>query len=178
MLRRSAIALVVVGTLACPRPQTLDQAHEEPDLITATHVVLPGQNLFRISRAYGVSVDELMALNGIEDPKSLVVGQRLLIPGVAEAKQILVTADGGTPELEERSYASSDQPVSGTDVDGRAHAPPTSGGTSERGRRVVPLTTRPGQGKGDLEWPVRGVLYARFGKKGSDPHDGIDLAAP
>ena len=32
--------------------------------------------------------------------------------------------------------------------------------------------------KGALEWPLRGVLYARFGKKGTDLHEGIDLAAP
>ncbi len=31
---------------------------------------------------------------------------------------------------------------------------------------------------GALQWPLRGVLYARFGKKGREPHDGIDLAAP
>jgi murein DD-endopeptidase MepM/ murein hydrolase activator NlpD len=31
---------------------------------------------------------------------------------------------------------------------------------------------------GTLQWPLRGVLYARFGKKGREPHDGIDLAAP
>jgi len=29
-----------------------------------------------------------------------------------------------------------------------------------------------------LEWPLHGVLYARFGRKGREPHDGIDLAAP
>ena len=29
-----------------------------------------------------------------------------------------------------------------------------------------------------LQWPLRGVLYARYGKKGREPHDGIDLAAP
>jgi murein DD-endopeptidase MepM/ murein hydrolase activator NlpD len=29
-----------------------------------------------------------------------------------------------------------------------------------------------------LDWPLRGVLYGRFGKKGREPHDGIDLAAP
>jgi murein DD-endopeptidase MepM/ murein hydrolase activator NlpD len=29
-----------------------------------------------------------------------------------------------------------------------------------------------------LDWPVRGLLYARFGKKGKEPHDGVDLAAP
>jgi len=32
--------------------------------------------------------------------------------------------------------------------------------------------------RGDLEWPLRGVLYARFGRKGKEAHDGIDLAAP
>jgi lipoprotein NlpD len=31
---------------------------------------------------------------------------------------------------------------------------------------------------GQLEWPLRGVLYARFGRKGKEAHDGIDLAAP
>jgi murein DD-endopeptidase MepM/ murein hydrolase activator NlpD len=29
-----------------------------------------------------------------------------------------------------------------------------------------------------LDWPLHGVLYARFGKKGRERHDGIDLAAP
>ena len=34
------------------------------------------------------------------------------------------------------------------------------------------------RGSGQLHWPLRGVLYARFGRKGKSPHDGIDLAAP
>ena len=29
-----------------------------------------------------------------------------------------------------------------------------------------------------LEWPLKGMLYAKFGKKGKEVHDGIDLAAP
>jgi murein DD-endopeptidase MepM/ murein hydrolase activator NlpD len=40
-------------------------------------------------------------------------------------------------------------------------------------------TARPeGRGGKRLAWPVRGVLYARFGRKGKEPHDGVDLAAP
>ena len=31
------------------------------------------------------------------------------------------------------------------------------------------------RGSGQLQWPLRGVLYARFGRKGKSPHDGIDL---
>ena len=34
------------------------------------------------------------------------------------------------------------------------------------------------RGSGQLHWPLRGVLYARFGRKGKSLHDGIDLAAP
>lgn len=37
---------------------------------------------------------------------------------------------------------------------------------------------RLGNPEGTLDWPLKGVLYARFGKKGRGPHDGIDLAAP
>lgn len=37
---------------------------------------------------------------------------------------------------------------------------------------------RPVARAGTLEWPLRGVLYARFGRKGKTPHDGIDLSAP
>ena len=29
-----------------------------------------------------------------------------------------------------------------------------------------------------LDWPVRGVLFSRYGRRGGDQHDGIDLAAP
>lgn len=43
--------------------------------------------------------------------------------------------------------------------------------------RIVPAQ-RPTASTSQLQWPLRGVLYARFGKKGREPHDGIDLAAP
>ncbi|MBN1284802.1 MAG: LysM peptidoglycan-binding domain-containing protein [Anaerolineae bacterium] len=60
-----------------------------PDLGTApaggasgavTHTVAPGENLFRISRGYGVSMSAIMAANGITDPDLLYAGQALTIP--------------------------------------------------------------------------------------------------
>jgi len=48
-----------------------------------THVVQPGENLYRIALKYGVTVDDLMRVNGLVDPRQLRVGQVLIIPGGA-----------------------------------------------------------------------------------------------
>ena len=45
------------------------------------HWVRPGENLYRIGKAYGVPFDTLGRLNGIRDPHRIKVGQRLFIPG-------------------------------------------------------------------------------------------------
>lgn len=61
---------------------------------------------------------------------------------------------------------------------------PTSEAAAPRASPVAARTAVLGRGSlaaapaGLLQWPLRGVLYARFGKKGREPHDGIDLAAP
>ncbi len=46
-----------------------------------THVVQPGETLYGIARRYGVSVNDIMATNGLIDPNYIVVGQILVIPG-------------------------------------------------------------------------------------------------
>jgi lipoprotein NlpD len=51
--------------------------------------------------------------------------------------------------------------------------PPVAGRPAGLSRTFIPAAVA-----GTLQWPMRGVLYARFGKKGKEPHDGIDLAAP
>lgn len=45
------------------------------------HRVRPGENLYRISKAYGVPVAELAAVNHLSDPSRIEVGEELLIPG-------------------------------------------------------------------------------------------------
>ena len=50
--------------------------------VSGTLIVQPGQTLFSIARANGKTVQELMAANGLSSP-SIRVGQRLVIPGVA-----------------------------------------------------------------------------------------------
>ncbi len=150
-------------------PLPLRAAHPEPELFTVRHRVARGETMYRISRTYGVTVEDLAAANGIRDPRSLAVGQELLIP----------TAPPEEPPhgASERASAPGGQ---GGRASGRGSAPPRPGspgrpGGSQAGKgssRPVPET------RGMLDWPLRGVLYGRFGKKGKEPHDGIDLAAP
>ncbi len=45
-----------------------------------THVVQPGENLFRISLHYGLTYQTVAAANGIINPDLIYVGQRLIIP--------------------------------------------------------------------------------------------------
>lgn len=44
------------------------------------HVVRPGENLFRIGKAYDVSYEELARANRIRDPRQIRIGQRVFIP--------------------------------------------------------------------------------------------------
>ena len=46
-----------------------------------TYVVVKGDNPVTIAKKLKVSYDELIALNHIEDPRKLQIGQKLLIPG-------------------------------------------------------------------------------------------------
>jgi len=113
--------------------------HQAETLPVQIHRVAAGETFFHIAHEYDVPVDELMKANHISDPRSLSVGQALVIPRAPTVE----------PE------------------------PKTS-----KGRRAARKAEPVGRSGGVLDWPLHGVLYARFGTKGGDPHEGIDLAAP
>ncbi|HEX8822441.1 MAG TPA: M23 family metallopeptidase [Archangium sp.] len=139
----------------------LREPHPEPELVSVRHKVAPGETMYRIAKNYGITVEELSEANGIDDPRTLVLGQELVIPGV---------------ERPVPAPAPSRPPTSGTST-----RPPVVSAPSRPAPRPgpAPATSRPvPETKGLLDWPLRGVLYARFGKKGREPHDGIDLAVP
>jgi murein DD-endopeptidase MepM/ murein hydrolase activator NlpD len=74
-LVRAALALGLLALAACASAPTSG----------VTHVVRPGENLYRISRYYGVPVPDLVQANGVRDVTNLEVGQRLRIPGALRA---------------------------------------------------------------------------------------------
>ncbi|MDR2468742.1 MAG: M23 family metallopeptidase [Spirochaetaceae bacterium] len=44
------------------------------------HIVKNGETVYSMARRYGVSVDDILLVNGIDDPRKVQVGQRLRIP--------------------------------------------------------------------------------------------------
>jgi murein DD-endopeptidase MepM/ murein hydrolase activator NlpD len=64
-----------------PHPAQRAQAQNH----TVYHTVLPGQTLWRISRAYATTVEALASTNALSNPSQLAAGTRLLIPGAVEA---------------------------------------------------------------------------------------------
>jgi LysM repeat protein len=72
MKRITVCVLACVALLAVGVAPALAQA--------TTHVVQPGENLFRIALRYGVSVDSIMAANNLTNPNFVYSGQVLTIP--------------------------------------------------------------------------------------------------
>jgi len=56
-----------------PNDKTADAGHK-------TYTVAKGDNPASIARKFKVSYDELLAINHIDDPRKLKIGQKLLIP--------------------------------------------------------------------------------------------------
>lgn len=54
--------------------------HGKADVTHKTYVVTKGDNPVSIAKKFKVSYDELLALNHIDDPRKLKIGQKLLIP--------------------------------------------------------------------------------------------------
>lgn len=66
--------------LQIPAPSVTQPSESVPATGGQTHVVQPGENLFRISLRYGKTVDEVAAYNGIANPHYIYPGQVIRIP--------------------------------------------------------------------------------------------------
>ncbi|MBU0549386.1 MAG: N-acetylmuramoyl-L-alanine amidase [Candidatus Omnitrophica bacterium] len=53
------------------------------------HIVAPGETLWRISKSYGVEIDEIMRANKLREKDKLEMGEKLLIPGALPASSVI-----------------------------------------------------------------------------------------
>jgi len=153
--------LLLLCVMACPKakvapraqtqtPKAKDTAKDTASAVATPlfHTVAKGETFYGISRSYRVPLSELLAANQMRESDILHVGQRLAIPQTSSSASSVANSAVAASELTVSNEAG--------------------------GKRAVP----PGVVKIVLEWPVKGMLYAKFGKKGKEVHDGIDLAAP
>jgi murein DD-endopeptidase MepM/ murein hydrolase activator NlpD len=169
-VRRAALAAATLWLGACagarpvPRPATgtparslpiplaASEFHEEPQVVGVVHVVRKGETVYRIARAYGVAPADLLEENGIVDPRQVAVGTELFVPGASRVVGMEETT-GSTPTAVGRPPAHGTAPA------------------------VEPEHPAPAV-KARLAWPLKGVLYGRYGVRSGRRHDGIDLSAP
>jgi murein DD-endopeptidase MepM/ murein hydrolase activator NlpD len=135
-----------------PIPLAASEFHEEPEVVGVVHVVKKGETVYRIARAYGVAPADLLEENGIVDPRQVSVGAELFVPGASRVVDLEET--GG--------------------VAARAGERPAAAGPAPPLENGHPASA----GKARLDWPLKGVLYGRFGVRSGRRHDGIDLSAP
>ena len=114
------------------------------------HRVRPGENLYRIGKAYGEDYTMLARVNRIYPPYTLKTGDVLFIPGATRQLPVGVIT-----------------PKSANSAPPKRPAPAVAVGSSGS-------SAKSGYG---FSWPLRGRMTARFGGRGSDIHDGIDIAA-
>jgi len=101
--------LLIVALFAVSGCATVPRMQPIPAAIPAQpraqwHTVEKGETLWRISKNYGVGLNELMAANGISDTRHIAPGSRIMIPsrrawtaGVSAAYPSDVAAIVGTP---------------------------------------------------------------------------------
>ena len=150
-----ALVALGPGCATVQAPIALSDTHVEPDLVSVKHRVEQGETAYRIAKSYGLTTEELIAANNLDSTGELKVGQELWVPGAAKQAKI---AQYDSPEPEASATAR------------------RSPGSEKRPGPTKAVKV--GKQEGVLQWPVRGVLYAKFGRKGKEGHDGIDLAAP
>jgi len=170
--RTGLAAAALLALCACPAPPRL-APHSSPvplsppagdgdqggkDGAGVVHVVRRGQTLYRIAKTYGIDPQDLMETNGITDPRTLAVGQELFVPGATRVLEV-EEAPGALPR---KGAGDATQPH-----------PARAVGQPEAADPPAAPEPRP-----VLAWPLKGVLYGRFGVRAGVRHDGIDIAAP
>ena len=196
---RRVVAALALALAACPAPRTAVrppppappaaarplpvplqavEQHDEPALEGVVHTVHRGETVYRIARAYGIDPADLMETNGISDPRNLSAGAELFVPGAPRVVDVPPAPVPGDPApagaaAPPHGPAAAPTPDTGPSSHTPAHAPPpapTPGpapAAAARAGRETPLA-----------WPLKGVLYGRYGVRGGQRHDGIDIAAP
>ena len=131
-------------------------------------MVQNGETIYRISRMYDVSQDEIIAANKIEDVTKVRVGQVLFIPGAKKSLSDPGSQQPTSPNINAPSSTSLTSPSST-----QPQMPTTPQPLPPPDQPAVSSKCKPETIK--LIWPVQGNLSSEFGIRHGRQHDGIDI---
>lgn len=87
--------LIIPQPAASPTGEPMPAVTPAPAATSFVHVVQPGENLAAIAYRYGVTVDDLVKVNGLRSADMIYVGQHLIIPAAAPAATATPTRAAG-----------------------------------------------------------------------------------
>jgi murein DD-endopeptidase MepM/ murein hydrolase activator NlpD len=151
-----------------------------------TYTVVTGDTLYSIGRRTGASVEELIALNRLENQSQIRIGQVLRLPAGAAAPYAMPT---GTRATQVASLDTPPLPRLSTPVTAPAPSISTSRPPIPSAPPVTPASLAPQAALDDADppsangtafrWPVRGRIISGFGSKpNGQKNDGINLSVP
>jgi murein DD-endopeptidase MepM/ murein hydrolase activator NlpD len=173
---------VALASLSCSLPAAAPALRPEPAPSSAqaparsdaapppavtTHTVQQGETLWRIARAYGADLDEVIAVNGLEASARIRVGQTLTIPNPHRLPP------PGPLVAEQVSPPSEPSPA----PDARVFWEEEEGGEAAPRESRRHRDGEPGEAPAVLHWPLYGAVHSGFGQRGRWHHDGVDIDA-
>jgi murein DD-endopeptidase MepM/ murein hydrolase activator NlpD len=177
------LLMTVTGCAASARPHPRSESRPQPAAAAASaedgdesapegspsggpvgvyHKVQKGQNLFRIARNYGVTLEELCRANGIKDKRKVNAGQVLFIPGVPKK---------GLPSARRSPRIPGNDASSGT-REARASLVGPDQAPLGVSYMLLPVDE-------PFSWPIPGgTPKSAFGARHGRLHAGVDISAP
>ena len=143
------------------------------------HTVKPGQTLYQIAQTYQVDEQKLAKVNRIDDPRKLMVGQRLYIPGVSQTMNVPATVPAKPSKSNSPQPAKAPSP-STKQLSAKKKASVSSTQTSSPAKATKSkqsAKSSPTAVKGLFDWPLKGKVLNSFGASGDTAHKGIEISA-
>lgn len=137
------------------------------------HTVKPGQNLYRISRTYGVSEKTIARANNVSDPTKVRVGTRLYIPGADRVRHVPVVKQA---EPKEKASAAVKTIKKQSRVAAAETNQPTQKAKPPQKKTISKPSVKATSVK-KLQWPLRGKIVRSFSSEAkAGGGKGIEIA--
>lgn len=155
--------------------------------------VVPGDTLYSLSRRYSVPVNDLAVMNNLKAPFNLVVGQKIRVPNLTDARAV----ENVVVKKKENSKISQISSVDKTKVPEKKiektekgkvtdKAPDTTKNKTTAVAQAKKISSDPtkklpkivGRSSSKFSWPVRGRILSDYGAKSNGLfNDGINISA-